>query len=147
MYYDLQPTLSRSEVLYHDLKGRKSGLFVVFYGFSPASSRLGAVEYESKGRKIGKLVICRDPEPTQSRSEVTKHHLKPTRSRAEVMTHHFEPASGRLEMTVGRFRGDMTNEGFKAWHLRCVPSARQGLCRAENTNAETACAVSKQLIV
>lgn len=144
MYHDLQPTLGRSEVLHYDLKGRQIGLFVVFYGFSPALSRLGAVEYELKGLKIGKSVICRDQEPTLSRAEVTKHHLKPTWSRSKVMSHHSEPASGRQEMTIGRFRGDVTNEGIIAWHPRCVPSARQGLCRAENTNAETACAVSKQ---
>ena len=137
MYHDLQPTLGRSEVLHYDLKGRQNGLFVVFYGFSPALSRLGTVEYESKGLKIGKSVIFSDQEPTRSRAEVTKHHLKPTRSRAMVMDHHFKPASGRQEMTIG----------FKAWHPRCVPSARQGLCRAENTNAETAGAVSKQINV
>lgn len=145
MCYDLQPTLGRSEVLYHDLRGRKNGLFVVFYGFTPALGRLWVVEYESKGPKIGKSVICRDQEPTWSRAEVTKLHLKPTWSRSKVMSHHFKPASGRQEMTVGRFRGDVTNEGIIAWHPRCVPSARQGLCRAENTYAEAAYAVSKQI--
>lgn len=147
MCYDLQPTLGRSEVLYHDLRGRKNGLFVMFYGFSPALGRLWVVEYDPKGPKIGKLVICRDQETTLSRVEVTKHHLKPTWSRSKVMIHHFEAASGRLEMMVGHFRGDVTNEGIIAWYPRCVLSARQGLCRAENTNAETACAVSKQLNV
>ena len=133
MCYDLQPTLGRSEVLCRDLRGRKNGLFVVFYGFTPALGRLWVVEYEPKGPKIGKLVICRDQEPT--------------RSRMGVMNHHFEPALGRLEMTVGHFRGDATNEGLKAWHPRCVPSVRQGLCLTETMYAETACAVSKQLIV
>ena len=133
MCYDLQPTLGRSEVLCRDLRGRKNGLFVVFYDFTPDLGRLWVVEYEPKGPKIGKLVICRDHEPT--------------RSRAGVMNHHFEPALGRLEMTVGHFRGDETNEGLKAWHPRCVPSVRQGLCLTETTYAETACAVSKQLFV
>ena len=133
MCYDLQPTLGRSEVLCRDLRGRKNGLFVVFYGFSPALGGLWVVEYEPKGPKIGKLVICHDQEPT--------------RSRAGVMNHHFEPALGRLEMTVGHFRGDATNEDIKAWHPRCVSSVRQGLCLTETTYAETACAVSKQLNV
>ena len=133
MCYDLQPTLGRSEVLCRDLRGRKNGLFVVFYGFTPALGRLWVVEYEPKGPKIGKLVICRDHEPT--------------RSRMGVMNHHFEPALGRLEMMVDLFRGDATNEGLKAWHPRCVPSVRQGLCLTETMYAETACAVSKQLIV
>ena len=113
MCYDLQPTLGRSEVLYRDLRGRKNGLFVVFYGFSPALGGLWVVEYEPKGPKIGKLVICRDQEPT--------------RSMAGVMNHHFEAASGRMEMTVGHFRGDATNEGIKAWHPRCVPFRQAGL--------------------
>ena len=124
MCYDLQPTLGRSEVLCRDLKGRKNGLFVVFYGFSPALGRLWVVEYEPKGPKIGKLVICRDHEPT--------------RGRVGVMNHHFEAALGRLEMTFGLFRGDATNEGLKAWHPRCIPSVRQGLCLTENTYTETA---------
>ena len=113
MCYDLQPTLGRSEVLCRDLRGRKNGLFVVFYDFTPDLGWLWVVEYEPKGPKIGKLVICRDHEPT--------------RSRAGVMNHHFEPALGRLEMTVGHFRGDATNEGIKAWHPRCVPFRQAGL--------------------
>ena len=133
MCYDLQPTLGRSEVLYHDLRGRKNGLFVVFYGFPPALGRLWVMEYEPKGPKIGKLVICRDHEPT--------------RGRVGVMSHHFEPALGRLEMMVGLFRGNATNDVIKAWHPRCVPSVRQGLCLTETTYAETACDVSKQIIV
>ena len=147
MCYDLQPTLGRSEVLCRDLKGRKNGLFVAFYGFTPALGRLWVVEYDPKGPKIGKLVICRDHEPTQSRSRVMIHHLNPTRSRTKVMHHHFRLASGRQEMTDGPFRGDATDEGLKAWHPRCVPSVRQGLCLTETIYAETASAVSKQINV
>ena len=115
--------------MYHDLKGLPIGLFVLLLDLIPVSDRLFATESGSKGPKIGKKVMC--------------HDLKPIRDRSEVMNHHLEPADDRSEKTGAYSRCDEQNDGFHAWHFRCVPSVGQAMCRAENTNAETARAVSK----
>jgi hypothetical protein len=131
----------------YDKKGLQIGLFVLSYDVTPALNRLQVEDSGSKGPIIGKKVMCRDLKPALGRFEVMDQDLKPASGRSKVTNQHFGPVSGRSEKTGDDFRGDMSNDGLAAWHFRCVPSAGQGLCLAETTNAETACAVSKQLIV
>ena len=129
MCHDLQPIISRSEVLHHDVKGLQIGLSVLFLDLIPITNGFEVMEYGSKGLKNGKKVMCYD--------------LQPTNGRSEVMKHHHEPANSRSEVTDDDFRSVVTDDGIHAWHFRCVPSVRQGLCCAETPYAETARAVSK----
>ena len=147
MRHDLQPTLCRSEVMHYDKKGLQIGLFVLPYDLTPALNRLQVEDSGSKGPIIGKKVMCRDLKPALGWLEVMDQDLKPASGRSKVTNQHFGPVSGRSEETGDDFRGDVSNDGLAAWHFRCVPSAGQGLCLAETTDAETACAVSKQHIV
>lgn len=137
----------RSEVMCYDKKGLQIGLFVLSFDLMPALNRLQVEDCGSKGPIIGKKVMCRDLKPALGRLEVMDQDLKLASGRSKVTNQHFEPASSRSEKTGDDFRDDVSNDGLPAWHFRCVPSARQGLCLAETTDAETACAVSKQQIV
>lgn len=133
--------------MHYDKKGLQIGLFVLPYDLTPDLNRLQVEDSGSKGPRIGKKVMCRDLRPALGRLEVMDQDLKPASGRSKVTNQHFGPVSGRSEETGDDFRDDVSNDGLAAWHFRCVPSAGQGLCLAETTNAETACAVSKQQIV
>lgn len=133
--------------MHYDKKGLQIGLFVLPYDLTPALNRLQVEDSGSKGPIIGKKVMCRDLKPALGWLEVMDQDLKPASGRSKVTNQHFGPVSGRSEETGDDFRGDVSNDGLAAWHFRCVPSAGQGLCLAETTDAETACAVSKQHIV
>ena len=133
--------------MHYDKKGLQTGLFGLSYDLTPALNRLQVEDSGSKGPIIGKKVMCRDLKPALGRLEVMDQDLKPASGRSKVTNQHFGPVSGRSEKMGDDFRGDVSNDGLAAWHFRCVPSAGQGMCLAETTNAETACAVSKQLIV
>lgn len=130
--------------MHYDKKGLQIGLFGLSYDLTPALNRLQVEDSGSKGPIIGKKVMCRDLRPALGRLEVMDQDLKPASGRSKVTNQHFGPVSGRSEKTGDDFRDDVSNDGLAAWHFRCVPSAGQGLCLAETTDAETACAVSKQ---